>query len=1118
MNSTEWTSVGVWEKYVEESGLDACGISLSDPQTLLIPDIAGCVPVADYNIKISNAINCYQEQERCNTTKQNASVLSLNKVRWDWVLCYGDGNFVDFDSMKGQTSVLNGANASGKSSFLDVICIGLFGEPTSVRQMQGGLKSKRFAKLVNDQLPVSAMMSISILFTLNGALYEISRTYNPKDKTKTACVRMLSADAPNHVHVEGLTAVDAWIASNLATDVEDLLMTNIVGQIHLDTDNFLYIKQEQQKAILDRVLCLDAVTAFGKIIKESHTAHTQLLNTLRTSLAAIEGSISTDYDATSASDSVKKLTEQTLALRQAIDAINVRREYLLTKVGNGSRSEDGDSTTYPYDSLASIKKRLTKHQKTLDTFSDLTNDDKEKALLVKGEHYSRWQALQDKHAIIGDPMTGLDVSDLEAHISALRARALELVENKPIPSMSAELLKRKQSEYEAWTSAQPPRYLDDPDELEVYRSQMADDIQLYTNKLNSLYENVPLKPISVVTATAESDSESLQPATRKIVARCQAVYETAHATVQAAERAVSECQQNIPHRISYEQWLKEYEAWYVQMKDIIEGEGEGTETVDELQTRYEQYTKYIETIATKRDAATTLEEQIRELNAELSAMDSVPFNADCWACQKQPMRIRQVQLSEKSAALRKSLTKVAKYLASAGDIDLRLKKQEAKAIKSMIERRALYDATFERKAEEKEAWNMYHSASKELEVAKKLARVARHKADAVAGLYYDKWHKKTRELRTDLAAMEKEHADIKRFLSELPGYVRLRDLIKDEQAVRDRLSSWEEMYDSLQADIHEHELDLDRIVLADEMEELKGGMEINTELAERLKAWDACVAEKTHLEQLAAYSECTDLTKQVDELNREYIDKRSRLVSTERALSDNASISSTRQAYVSAIKSVSLRKDTLAALEAKFVGDRSTSDGFKEYIYQNHIIPTFESTINDFLTQALSLTHAHKDQCDDAEHFRVRIGYQAKTFTYTLEHRGNAPMFDMISGYQKFMVSLAVRAALAKMNAVGHTFKHLFIDEGFVACDADNLSKAGDVLRALREFMGYHSIVLMSHSDAIKQCADNMIPITVSRDPDTGIIASTLRWGAAYPASPPPLLKKRGKSKKKVDE
>jgi DNA repair exonuclease SbcCD ATPase subunit len=57
-------------------------------------------------------------------------------------------------------------------------------------------------------------------------------------------------------------------------------------------------------------------------------------------------------------------------------------------------------------------------------------------------------------------------------------------------------------------------------------------------------------------------------------------------------------------------------------------------------------------------------------------------------------------------------------------------------------------------------------------------------------------------------------------------------------------------------------------------------------------------------------------------------------------------------------------------------------------------------------------------------------------------------------------------------------YEQLFIDEGFTACDSDNLEKAPAFLKALLEGgNAYRCIVLATHLEELKACGDVQIGI-----------------------------------------
>lgn len=75
------------------------------------------------------------------------------------------------------------------------------------------------------------------------------------------------------------------------------------------------------------------------------------------------------------------------------------------------------------------------------------------------------------------------------------------------------------------------------------------------------------------------------------------------------------------------------------------------------------------------------------------------------------------------------------------------------------------------------------------------------------------------------------------------------------------------------------------------------------------------------------------------------------------------------------------------------------------------------------------------------------------------------------SGFQQFAIAFALRMSLFS----NKTCSQLFIDEGFTACDKENLSIVPSFLRALLKT--FRSIVIVSHIDLIQDTVDNVANI-----------------------------------------
>jgi DNA repair protein SbcC/Rad50 len=90
------------------------------------------------------------------------------------------------------------------------------------------------------------------------------------------------------------------------------------------------------------------------------------------------------------------------------------------------------------------------------------------------------------------------------------------------------------------------------------------------------------------------------------------------------------------------------------------------------------------------------------------------------------------------------------------------------------------------------------------------------------------------------------------------------------------------------------------------------------------------------------------------------------------------------------------------------------------------------------------------------------------------------PPIEKASGFQKFIVGLAVRIALTQQLGNGTRCSHLFLDEGFVACDTAHLQRIPTFLSNL--LFLYDSILVCTHLEDLKDAMD--MHIFIQRDAD----------------------------------
>ena len=128
---------------------------------------------------------------------------------------------------------------------------------------------------------------------------------------------------------------------------------------------------------------------------------------------------------------------------------------------------------------------------------------------------------------------------------------------------------------------------------------------------------------------------------------------------------------------------------------------------------------------------------------------------------------------------------------------------------------------------------------------------------------------------------------------------------------------------------------------------------------------------------------------------------------------------------------------------------------YQMWIYRDQVIPLICSSVNNLLN-VMGLEETHRLTC--------RFYAENTVLDWFL---GDPPI-ERASGFQRFICSLAMRIALSRIGASEIRNKQLFLDEGFTACDSDNLTKVPGFLQGLLCSALYDSIILVTHLEELK--------------------------------------------------
>ena len=345
-------SAKYWHTYMNSQENPMADIEewIYTPESMQLPITSNVQVIKDSinarNAKIQDLLQAY---DACaNSTGTHTHRITLKYMEWDNLMAFGGDNRFDFESMEGKIALLNGPNASGKSSFLDVLCIAIFGEPTASRRDFTGAGNIT-AKLINDHRNNKEnnqyYNEVILVFDLDHSKYEIHRRFEfhhqDKENIKPVIICVYKYQTTNVtlgeekvVVAEGSTMVNEWVDKYFGT-AENMLMSTILCQS--DTTNFFFKKPAEQKALLDKALNLDTIASYVNVIEESVRAHKYMIDKIQSyrqgmSANAIVNPYTPD-------DLIALQTASELFKTQQRE-LSAKRDTLLSNIGNLKNAKD----------------------------------------------------------------------------------------------------------------------------------------------------------------------------------------------------------------------------------------------------------------------------------------------------------------------------------------------------------------------------------------------------------------------------------------------------------------------------------------------------------------------------------------------------------------------------------------------------------------------------------------------------------------------------------------------------------------------------------------------------------------------------------------------------------
>ena len=265
------SDISLWIDFMKKHNIDNNIIDvvqswLINPDKLLIPDFKYITSLKNTIDKRNNSIQkCIQDYKISIDSQQNNNkkTFSIVDITFEYTLCYGPNNYINFLKCQQSTLLINGPNASGKSSLYEIICYAIFGEPMKSRE------SKKYSsQFINVNKPPKSIAFTKIQLQIKEQNVTIYREYHFRNNNVSS-VHMKHIELRLHNDnsiIKGSKAVIQWIHQHIGT-LDDFLKISMVTQ---DIDqNILKLSPKEVKDYIDDNINLDVIHSFQQLISET---------------------------------------------------------------------------------------------------------------------------------------------------------------------------------------------------------------------------------------------------------------------------------------------------------------------------------------------------------------------------------------------------------------------------------------------------------------------------------------------------------------------------------------------------------------------------------------------------------------------------------------------------------------------------------------------------------------------------------------------------------------------------------------------------------------------------------------------------------------------------------
>ena len=160
------------------------------------------------------------------------------------------------------------------------------------------------------------------------------------------------------------------------------------------------------------------------------------------------------------------------------------------------------------------------------------------------------------------------------------------------------------------------------------------------------------------------------------------------------------------------------------------------------------------------------------------------------------------------------------------------------------------------------------------------------------------------------------------------------------------------------------------------------------------------------------------------------------------------------------LKNIEVRREVVGALS-------SGMNGYTKWLSMEKLVPRLSRAVSGLL----------EGICEDRPLMLEAVWEDKGSghLSWFLVDGTSRVVFQKASGFQRFIVGMAMRLAMSRLGICRTEYRQLFLDEGFTACDGENLEKVPAFLRSLMG--GLDTVILASHLEELKASGDVQVRI-----------------------------------------